>query len=319
MDNVFSGVTPQRLDHFLVEYYTELSRSQVRRLIKEGQVLVNDEQQKTGYMLQSGDHVSITQINAPQDATILEPEPMNLDIIYEDDSLLVINKPAGLTIHPGIGQHKGTLVHGLVHHTDRLSSVNGSMRPGIVHRLDRETSGVIVTAKTNTVHRRIAAQFQDRTVFKKYLGITWGKWSEPAGTITAPIRRHRKDPTSYHTDENGRSAETEFKVQSEFRYFSIVEFRPRSGRTHQIRVHCMHMQHPIVMDEKYGGGLNYINGLLPKVQKDLKRVLKQLGRHALHAHDLSFVHPDTAKEVNFNVPLPHDMLALIDHFKRHYD
>lgn len=281
-------------------------------------ILVNDSGVKTGYLLQNNDVITIEQIDDETNMQEIIPEQIPLEIIYEDDSILVVNKPSGLIVHPGTGQSSGTLVHGLKYHYHELPTVNGPLRPGIVHRLDQETSGIIVTAKTNKAHRIIADQFEKRLVSKTYVGLTWGEWKENEGIINAAIRRNRKDPTSFHVDAKGKSAETHYKVLNFFRYMSFLEFYPKTGRTHQIRVHCQHVHHPIVHDMKYKGGFNRIRGFLPEVQKDLKKVVKQLGRHALHAKEISFNHPETGKVVKFETKLPDDMQTLFDHLKQHY-
>jgi 23S rRNA pseudouridine1911/1915/1917 synthase len=176
----------------------------------------------------------------------------------------------------------------------------------------------MVVAKTNNAHRKIAAQFQDRLVTKTYLGITWGVWKEQKGSINASLKRSRKDPTSFRVDETGRSAVTDYSVLKEYRYMSVVEFSPKTGRTHQLRVHAAHMNHSVINDEKYNGGLNRTKGFLPEVQRDIKLLLKKLGRHALHAQRLSFTHPQSGEMVNFTVELPQDMQSLIDYMQAHY-
>lgn len=315
---VYSDDEQKRLDHYLVTIFPDLSRSRIQKMIKNTIIMVNNFGVKTGYQLQNNDIITIEQIDNGADIPEIVPEKIPLEIVYEDDSILVINKPSGLIVHPGTGQSSGTLVHGLKYHYNELSTVNGPLRPGIIHRLDQETSGLIVTAKTDKAHRIIADQFQNRLVSKTYVGLTWGEWKENEGVINAAISRNRKDPTSYHVDASGKSAETHYKVLSFFRYMSFLEFYPKTGRTHQIRVHCQHVHRPIVHDMKYKGGFNRTKGFLPEVQKDLKKMVKQLGRHALHAKKISFCHPETGKVVKFETELPADMQALLDHLKQHY-
>lgn len=316
---VFSDNTPQRLDHYLVRKYSDFSRSKIQRLIKNHSVKVNDTSVKTGYQLQMGDVIMIEEFEDQNRLQNIIPEPIPLEIIHEDESILVINKPPGMVVHPGTGNLTGTLVNGLIYYYNELSSVNGPLRPGIVHRLDQETSGVIITAKNNKAHRMIANQFKERLIIKKYMGITWGEWKESRGSIEASLKRNRKDPTSYLVDDSGRTAITHFKIIKSFRYMSFVEFLPKTGRTHQIRVHCCYVHHPIVYDRKYNGGLNRIKGFIPEVQKDLRTVIKRIGRHALHANEITFIHPDTGNNVTFEAPIPADMQMVISHLYKHYD
>lgn len=315
---VFAGVENTRLDHFLVEQFPEFSRTFIQQMIKSANVIVNGNIEKASYKLREGDIIMTRPMDVETEMDTIIPEPVPLDILFEDDEIIVINKQAGLVVHPGTGNSTGTLAHGLKHYCGDLSSINGSLRPGIVHRLDQDTSGVMVAAKTNQAHRQIAGQFQDRTVAKTYMGITWGMWKNDTGTIDAPLKRSRKDPTTYRVDNSGREAITDYIVLHEFRYMSQVEFQPKTGRTHQIRVHAAHEQHSIVNDEKYNGGLNRIKGFLPEVQKDIKLLLKKMGRHALHAKELSFNHPGTGEKVHFTAELPDDIQTMIKHMQNHY-
>jgi len=315
---IYSDDNNDRLDHYLVNIFPDLSRSRIQKMIKNLTILVNNSGVKTGYPLQNSDVITIEQIDDKAEIDEIVPEKIPLEIVHEDDSILVVNKPSGLIVHPGTGQLSGTLVHGLKYHYNKLSTVNGPLRPGIVHRLDQETSGLIVTAKNNKAHRIIADQFENRLVSKTYVGLTWGEWKENEGIINSPISRNKKDPTSWHVNPDGKNAETHYKVLNFYRYMSYLEFYPKTGRTHQIRVHCQHVHHPIVHDMKYKGGFNRTRGFLPEVQKDLKKMVKQLGRHALHAKIISFIHPETNKVVKFEAELPADMQALLDHLKQHY-
>ena len=318
VDLVYSGQEEIRLDHYLVTQFPDRSRSQIQRMVKDQLVTVNEEIARSSYKLQINDRIAIVQIDRPAEITHIEPEKISLNIVFEDDEIIVINKPAGLLVHPGTGQSTGTLVHGLAYHCKDLSNINGAIRPGIIHRLDQETSGIMVAAKTNRAHKHIADQFQKRSVEKKYIGITWGEWNEKDGVIDQSLKRSRKDATSYVVDENGRTASTHYKVIKEFRYMSHVEFYPKTGRTHQIRVHASAMNHPIVHDMKYNGGENRLKGFLPEVKRDLLQLLKLLGRHALHAHHLSFQHPSSGKKMNFEAEIPGDIQQLMDHLTENY-
>jgi len=315
---VITGEENMRLDHYLVKQLPEVTRTQIQKMIKQEFVTVNGKLEKANYRLQVGDTVIAKPMDIEPEIDSIIPEDIALNILFEDDDIIIINKQAGLVVHPGKGNYTGTLVHGLKHHCENLSTLNEALRPGIVHRLDQETSGIMVVAKTNNAHSNIAAQFQDRTVEKTYMGISWGIWKEKEGCIDVSLKRNRKNPTTFCVDESGRKAVTYFKVLQDFRYMSVVEFYPKTGRTHQIRIHAMHMNHSIVHDEKYNGGVNRTKGFLPEVQRDIKLLLKKMNRHALHAKQLSFNHPISGERVNFTAELPQDMQTMIEHMQTHY-
>ena len=308
-----------RLDRYLVSQLPDYSRTKIQGWIKSGAVLVNNQVRKTGYALEQNDEISIQIPDPIEPLTDLEPERMDLDILFEDESIAIIDKPAGLVVHPGTGNRNGTLVNGLVHHFNSLSDVNGQLRPGIVHRLDADTSGLIIIAKTNSAHAFLADQFQKRQVQKKYTAIVWGIISNDHGEINEPIDRSRKDPTSYLVSPEGKSAITEYKVESKFRHLSQVSFFPKTGRTHQIRVHAAHLGFPIFGDEKYGGGLAKTRGFLPEFTQLYQKEMKKLNRHALHASRLEFTHPDTKKPIIFEAPFPSEFLNLINAIESFYD
>ena len=317
-DRVITGEENTRLDHYLVKQLPEVTRTQIQKMIKQEFVTVNGKLEKANYRLQVGDTVIAKPMDIEPEIDSIIPEDIPLNILFEDDDIIIINKQAGLVVHPGKGNYTGTLVHGLKHHCENLSTLNEALRPGIVHRLDQETSGIMVVAKTNNAHSNIAAQFQDRTVEKTYMGISWGIWKEKEGCIDVSLKRNRKNPTTFCVDESGRKAVTYFKVLQDFRYMSVVEFYPKTGRTHQIRIHAMHMNHSIVHDEKYNGGVNRTKGFLPEVQRDIKLLLKKMNRHGLHAKQLSFNHPISGERVNFTAELPQDMQTMIEHMQTHY-
>tara|TARA_B100002003_G_scaffold6643_1_gene5918 strand:- start:67 stop:1035 length:969 start_codon:yes stop_codon:yes gene_type:complete len=317
-NRVITGEENMRLDHYLVKQLPEVTRTQIQKMIKQEFVTVNGKLEKANYRLQVGDTVIAKPMDIEPEIDSIIPEDIPLNILFEDDDIIIINKQAGLVVHPGKGNYTGTLVHGLKHHCENLSTLNEALRPGIVHRLDQETSGIMVVAKTNNAHSNIAAQFQDRTVEKTYMGISWGVWKEKEGCIDVSLKRNRKNPTTFCVDESGRKAVTYFKVLQDFRYMSVVEFYPKTGRTHQIRIHAMHMNHPIVHDEKYNGGVNRTKGFLPEVQRDIKLLLKKMNRHGLHAKQLSFNHPISGERVNFTAELPQDMQTMIEHMQTHY-
>ncbi|MDP7071625.1 MAG: RluA family pseudouridine synthase [Candidatus Marinimicrobia bacterium] len=300
-----------RLDKFLSAEIQDYSRTQIQQAIREGNALVDGEAQKASFLLSGGEEVEIT-ISLPNTVSdSVEPEPIPLDIVFEDDFLLMLNKPAGLSVHPGAGQPNGTLVNGLVHYTNQLSGINGALRPGIVHRLDKDTSGIIAAAKTNKAHRHLGKQFEERSVEKEYVGIVWGKW-EGSGTMDKPIKRSRNDRTKYEVQDSGRLAKTDFNVLSSNTVMSIVQYFPKTGRTHQIRVHSEHAGHPIIGDEKYGGGKNRAKGFMPEVQQKIRQMLSKTNRHLLHAKKLSFTHPESGERVTFEAPVSDDMKRVIE-------
>jgi len=280
-----------------------------------GFVLVNGTIRKPGFRLFGGENIKVELPDENPAPEILKPENIPLKIVFEDDVIVVLDKPAGLVVHPGAGIKEGTLVNGLVYYFKSLSNISGSPKPGIVHRLDKDTSGLILVAKTNSAHLHLANQFETRSVVKKYMGITWGEWKPISGKIEEPITRKRSDRTSFTVSTSGRSARTDYEVVEAMRYLSLVRFFPRTGRTHQIRVHSAFHGNPIFSDEKYNGGLNRIKGFLPEISKKLKTMLNSIGRQALHAYELSITHPTTEEQLQFEAPLPEDFTNLIEDMK----
>ena len=231
----------KRLDHYLLGHLTKYSRSRLQAFIRSGQILVNGNKCKTGYSLEMNDIIQVDLLKEESNLKKLVPEDLDLTIIYEDESIVVINKPAGIIVHPGAGINSGTVANGLAYHFQKLSNVNGDLRPGIVHRLDKDTSGVMVIAKTNSAHTFLADQFKDRKVKKKYIGLTWGLCDNAKGEINEPLLRNKKDPTKYSVNVNGKISITKYKVEKIFRHSSLVSFFPLTGRTHQIRIHASHI------------------------------------------------------------------------------
>ena len=307
--SIIAEVSDIRLDKYLAEEIELISRSKIKESIVSKDVLVNGEAVKPSFKLAGGETIRV-EISDPQPME-LESQPILLDIIHEDDDIVVLNKQVGLVVHPGAGNRTGTLVNGLIHHFDQLSSVSGSLRPGIVHRLDKDTSGVIVVAKNDAAHGKIALQFSERTVEKTYLALVWGIPEETEGKIDLPIIRHPKMRTLFTTGEVGRPALTEFRLLEPFEYLSLLELTPRTGRTHQLRVHLSEMGHPIFGDASYGGGERRARGFLPEVTKELSRLAKILNRQALHAMSLVFDHPSTGERVTFVAPMADDIAAVI--------
>ena len=300
----------QRLDKFLTDVVSESSRTTIKKMINEGLVTVNGEVSKPSLILIGNEKISYQIALKEENGSYLTPENIELDIIYEDTDIIAINKPAGLTVHPGAGQKTNTLANGLIYHFHDLSNVNGKVRPGIVHRLDKETSGVMLVAKSNEAHTNLSRQFEAREIKKEYYAVTWGIFTSKEGKITLPLSRSKKDPTSYVGDDNGKKAITSFISKPLGDYTSEVIFKPKTGRTHQIRVHSASLGNPIFGDSKYGGGNNRSKGFLPEVSKALNNSLKNLGRHALHAKSITFSHPSTKKLKSISAKIPSDFQTL---------
>jgi 23S rRNA pseudouridine1911/1915/1917 synthase len=284
--------TGKRLDSFLHERLAEYSRSRIQAWIKQERVQVNSAAARASYTLREGDAVSVTPADlAPLKA---EPEELPLKILYQDEDVVAVDKAAGMVVHAGAGHPRGTLVNALLHHFGTLSGVSGELRPGIVHRLDRETSGVILVARTDRAHQSLAAQFQARQVEKVYLALAHGRLQPPQGRITSPIARDPVRRTRMTTKlASGRTALTEYKTLESFDGFSYLEVRIGTGRTHQIRVHLASLRHPILGDRLYGAPAS------------------PLGRFFLHAHRLAFDSPSTGRRISIESPLAPDLAALL--------
>ena len=280
----------ERLDVFLSTQQTEISRSRLKKLIVEGLVTVNGVVRPVGYKVREGDQV-IVQVPAPVPLnTVAEPIP--LDIIFEDEYMLAVNKPAGIVVHPAPGHFTGTLVNALLHHCKDLPGIGGVERPGIVHRLDKDTSGLVLVAKTEPSHKNLAAQFKKREIHKEYLAIVKGNVKKNIGSVHATIGRHKFHRKKMDTRaSNGREASTEYQVIYRCKDWSYLKLRPKTGRTHQIRVHLASIHHPIIGDQLYG-----------RKSPNLK-----MSRQALHAHKLELKHPILDSDLSFTAPLPQDM------------
>lgn len=298
----------QRLDLFLHERCPELSRTRIQALIKEGAARVNGKIVRPSYPVQAGDLIELT-VPEPQPLEVLSEE-IPLDIAYEDGDLLVVDKAAGMTVHPAPGSWEGTLVNALLHHCDDLSGINGVLRPGIVHRLDKETSGLLVVAKNDVAHRGLAAQLEAREISRRYAALVWGYPASDQETVDAPVGRHPRDRKKNAVVEGGRAAVTHFAVVERFAFSSLLELRLETGRTHQIRVHMQHLGHPVFGDPVYGGR-NRVDGIRPEFRRQAREMLGLIGRQALHARELRFRHPRTGEEMAFTAELPEDMARVI--------
>lgn len=282
----------ERLDLFLVQEVAELSRSQLKRLIERGLVLVNGQPGRPGQKLRAGDRVSLTV--PPPGRSALEPEEIPLSVVYQDDELLVLDKPAGLTVHPAPGHPSGTLVNALLAICPDLRGIGDTVRPGIVHRLDKETSGLMVVAKGHRAHLSLSRQMKERKVKKGYLALVSGELKPGEGVIDAPIARNPRHRKRMAVVAGGREARTRYRVLRSNGEYSLVEAFPETGRTHQVRVHFASLGHPLVGDGVYGKRSPF------------------LGRQFLHAHLLGFSHPDTGEWREFTSPLPPDLQLALD-------
>ena len=284
-----------RIDKKLLECSEDYSRTQWQRAIDDGHVSVNGKVVKANYKLRENDVIEYEEPTVQE--MKVDPIPMDLDIIYEDDDVIVINKPKGLVVHPGAGTKEPTLVSGLLAHCRSLSGVNGEFRPGIVHRIDKNTSGLLVCAKNDRAHHLLAAQFEDRSLSRKYYALVSGVIQEESGTIDAPIGRDPKDRTKMTvTPDHSKPAVTEFTVLKRYREYTFIECKLKTGRTHQIRVHMKFIKHPIAGDPEYG------------IRKDALAE-SQL----LHAHEITFIHPATKERMTFEAPLPEEFRKVLEY------
>lgn len=292
----------ERLDAFLASQIEGWSRARLQRLIENEDVLVNGKVAKSSYKLREADEIEVDLVAPPID--IFTPENIPLDIVYEDDTLVVVNKQAGLVVHPAAGTPSGTLANALAYHFQQLPGT--SVRPGIVHRLDRDTSGLLVVAKTETALENLSDQFRDRSVYKSYVALVHGRVLTNTGKIDEPLARDRSNRTRMAVVRGGRNALTLYRVRQAFDRFTLLDVELKTGRTHQIRVHLAWIKHPVVGDETYGGGRdNTIRD--PR----LRAGIRALNRHFLHAEKLGFKHPQTGAFVKFESPLPPELENLL--------
>ena len=307
VDSIESGI---RLDKFLRNKLSPITRSFLQNLIKKGQVRVNNHTVKSGAVIKSGDQILI-EFPKPEPSHI-QSENIPLNIVFEDEHLLIINKPAGMVVHPGAGNRRGTLVNALLYHCTSLSGINGVLRPGIVHRLDKNTSGLLVVAKNDISHLNLSQQFETRTICRTYFAIIWGVTADKEGKIITKIGRSKRDRKKMSVKNlNGKEAITEYKLLNDYLYLSAVELTLKTGRTHQIRVHLNHINHPVFGDPDYNGRSSQLYRLPQHLYKRGITLLNGIKRQALHAKKIQFIHPVSNKNMAFESELPEDILNIL--------
>jgi 23S rRNA pseudouridine1911/1915/1917 synthase len=302
--HVTEAETGTRLDAYLASQIEGWSRSRLQRLIEDEDVLVNGHAVRSSYKVAKRDEIEVELNPAP--SSNFTPENIPLNIVFEDEDLIVLNKPAGLVVHPAAGIHSGTLANALAYHFQQLSKA-GSMRPGIVHRLDKDTSGLLVVAKTEAGHENLADQFRAREVFKSYVALVYGVIKQQVGRIEQPIARDPRNRTRMAIVPGGRGALSLYKVRRSYDSFTLVDVELKTGRTHQIRVHLSWLKHPVVGDELYAGGRD---NNVRDVQ--LRAQIRKLNRQFLHAEQLGFHHPRTGEQMSFVAPLPFELVHLLE-------
>ena len=316
---VDKGQQAIRIDKFLVNRLLNASRSKIQAAAESGNILVNDRAVNSNYRVKPGEVISIVLPHPPREAEIL-PEDIPLDIIFEDEHILVINKAAGMVVHPGVGNWSGTLINALYHYFRDLPLFqSGEMRPGLVHRLDKNTSGILLIAKTEPALNRLSRQFYDRNTSRKYMALVWGSLDDE-GTIEGHIGRDprdRKKMAVFPDGDQGKAAVTHYRLVERLGYLSLVECQLETGRTHQIRVHFQHIRHPLFNDETYGGDQILKGTTFTKYKQFVQNCFQILPRHALHARSLGFTHPDSGEKMFFDSELPEDMAQVIEKWRRY--
>tara|TARA_R110002012_G_scaffold17930_5_gene66731 strand:+ start:41259 stop:42299 length:1041 start_codon:yes stop_codon:yes gene_type:complete len=319
------GQTPLRIDKYLMNFIENATRNKIQAAAKNGNIYVNDEQVKSNYKVKPHDKIRVLFEHPPYEY-LLTPENIPLNIVYEDDDLLVVNKEPGMVVHPGHGNYSGTLINALIYHFENLPN-NSSNRPGLVHRIDKDTSGLLVIAKNEESMTHLSKQFFDKTSEREYVAIAWGNMDEDEGTIEGNIGRHPKNRlqnTVYFGDDEdkGKPAVTHYKVIERLGYVTLVSCKLETGRTHQIRVHMKHIGHTLFNDERYGGERILKGTTFTKYRQFVDNCFKILPRQALHAKSLGFVHPKTGEMMRFDSEIPQDMQDCIEkwrNYSKHQD
>lgn len=313
---VATGQSQLRIDKYLLNLIENTSRSKIQNAADNKHILVNDIPVKSNYKVKPNDVIRVM-LEHPPYINLLTPENIPLDIVYEDDQLLVINKPAGMVVHPGHGNYSGTLVNALAYHFQNLP-LNSSERPGLVHRIDKDTTGLLVVAKTEHAMAHLTKQFADKTSEREYIALVWGNVLDDEGTITGYIGRHFKDRmqmTNYEEEDFGKYAVTHYKVIERLGYVTLISCKLETGRTHQIRAHMKYIGHTLFNDERYGGNLILKGTTFTKYKQFIDNCFKTLPRQALHAKTLGFEHPITGKFLRFDTQIPEDLQSCINKWK----
>lgn len=313
---VAKGQIPVRVDKYLMNLMEDVTRNKIQQTIEDGGVFVNHKPVKSNYKVKPEDLIKIL-LPYPTYDQLLVPENIPLNIVYEDEQLLVINKPAGMVVHPGHGNYSGTLVNALAYHFENLP-MNSSERPGLVHRIDKDTTGLLVVAKTELAMSFLTKQFAEKTSEREYYALVWGNLKEDKGTVVGNIGRHPKDRmlmAVYEEGNQGKNAVTHYQVLERFGYVTLVSCKLETGRTHQIRVHMKHIGHTLFNDERYGGNLILKGTTFTKYKQFVDNCFKTLPRQALHARTLGFQHPITKEFMRFESPVPQDMVDCLQKWR----
>ncbi|MFU2094587.1 RluA family pseudouridine synthase [Ornithobacterium rhinotracheale] len=312
------GQQPLRVDKFLMNFIENATRNKIQQAAKAGNILVNDEAVKQNYRVKAGDEVKVVLSYPPRENVII-PQNIPVDIVYEDESVIVVNKAPGMVVHPGHGNYSGTLVNALKYHFDNLPSLTAELeRPGLVHRIDKDTSGLLVIAKTEYAMDHLAKQFFNRTTRRLYTAIVWGNIEEDEGTIVGHIGRNpnnRMQMAVFEDGSQGKHAVTHFKVLERLGYITVVQYKLETGRTHQIRAHMKHIGHTLFNDERYGGDEILKGTTFTKYKQFVQNCFQVCPRQALHAQTLGFEHPVTGEQLDFESPVPEDMTQLLEKWR----
>ena len=315
------GQEPLRVDKFLMNFIENATRNKIQQAAKKGHIWVDDTIVKQNYKVKAGDEVKVLFEHPPHEF-LLTPEDIPLDIVYEDDALLVVNKAAGMVVHPGHGNYSGTLINALLFHTKDLPA-NSNERPGLVHRIDKDTSGLLVVAKTEAAMTHLAKQFFDKTSEREYIALVWGNMEDDSGTVEGNIARNPKNRLQmqvFPDGDEGKEAVTHYEVLERLGYVTLVSCKLETGRTHQIRVHMKYIGHTLFNDERYGGDRILKGTTFTKYKQFVDNAFKVLPRQALHAKTLGFVHPVSKKPMRFDTEIPQDMAECIakwQHYGNH--
>jgi 23S rRNA pseudouridine1911/1915/1917 synthase len=310
--SVSSSDELKRLDSFLSQRLVQFSRTNIQKMISNGSILVNKKNVKKNFRLTYSDQIEVDlSKNIDEKKFSLKKWDYPLEILYQDKDFAIINKPRGVIVHPATGNYDKTLVNILLHNFEKeLSSTIDPSRPGIVHRLDKDTTGIMIIPLNDHAHWKIADQFKDRTIQKEYIALTWGQWNEESGIIDNVLNRSKRNPIQFQSSDSGKTALSHFELIKSGQYLSAVRFFPKTGRTHQIRVHCKEFGFSIFGDELYGGGIKKSKEFVKDIRKDLENYFLSVQGHCLHAHSIEFEHPSTSKKVKFSVEPDNDFNAI---------